>query len=153
MGRRIVTANDEQGKSYFAIDEQFDGRYPWLTTGTNNAGESPDGTPSVILPSTAPGIEPASGCSKCSYVAIQPWKSRKAEIAKGAFPGLDPEGFHRTTTIDYIMVTEGEVTLLLDIGETLVRAGDLVVQRNTNHSWRVMGDQPVKLWGIMVSLV
>ena len=56
-------------------------------------------------------------------------------------------------TIDYIMVTEGEVTLLLDIGETLVRAGDLVIQRNTSHSWQVLGDQPAKLWGIMVSLV
>jgi quercetin dioxygenase-like cupin family protein len=51
------------------------------------------------------------------------------------------------------MVTEGEVTLMLDIGETVVRAGDMVVQRNTNHAWRVLGDQPVKLWGIMVSLV
>ena len=42
---------------------------------------------------------------------------------------------HRTETIDYGIVLEGEVTLILDVGETLVRAGDIVVQRGTNHGW------------------
>ncbi len=42
---------------------------------------------------------------------------------------------HRTETIDYGIVLEGEVTLILDIGETVVRAGDIVVQRGTNHGW------------------
>jgi mannose-6-phosphate isomerase-like protein (cupin superfamily) len=42
---------------------------------------------------------------------------------------------HRTQTIDYGIVLEGEVTLLVDEGETTVRAGDIVVQRGTNHAW------------------
>jgi mannose-6-phosphate isomerase-like protein (cupin superfamily) len=42
---------------------------------------------------------------------------------------------HRTETIDYGIVLEGEVTLLVDEGETIVRQGDIVVQRGTNHAW------------------
>lgn len=42
---------------------------------------------------------------------------------------------HRTETIDYGIVLEGEITLLVDEGETTVRAGDIVVQRGTNHGW------------------
>jgi mannose-6-phosphate isomerase-like protein (cupin superfamily) len=42
---------------------------------------------------------------------------------------------HRTETIDYGIVLEGEVTLIVDRGETVVRAGDIVVQRGTNHAW------------------
>jgi mannose-6-phosphate isomerase-like protein (cupin superfamily) len=42
---------------------------------------------------------------------------------------------HRTETIDYGIVLEGEITLLVDEGEVTVRAGDIVVQRGTNHAW------------------
>lgn len=42
---------------------------------------------------------------------------------------------HRTQTIDYGIVLEGEITLLVDEGEVTVQAGDIVVQRGTNHAW------------------
>ncbi|MDF7776082.1 cupin domain-containing protein [Sphingomonas sp. AOB5] len=42
---------------------------------------------------------------------------------------------HRTRSIDYGIVLEGEITLLLDEQETVVRAGEIVVQRGTNHGW------------------
>ncbi len=42
---------------------------------------------------------------------------------------------HRTESIDYGIVLEGEITLLLDQGETVVRAGDVVVQCGTSHGW------------------
>ena len=42
---------------------------------------------------------------------------------------------HRTETIDYGIVLEGEIVLIMDEGETLVRAGDIVIQRGTNHGW------------------
>jgi Cupin domain len=42
---------------------------------------------------------------------------------------------HRTQTIDYGIVLEGELTLVLDLGETTIRAGDIVIQRGTNHAW------------------
>jgi mannose-6-phosphate isomerase-like protein (cupin superfamily) len=42
---------------------------------------------------------------------------------------------HRTQSIDYGIVLEGEITLIVDEGETTVRAGDIVIQRGTNHGW------------------
>jgi quercetin dioxygenase-like cupin family protein len=42
---------------------------------------------------------------------------------------------HRTETVDYGIVLEGELTLIVDRGETVVRAGDIVIQRGTNHAW------------------
>jgi mannose-6-phosphate isomerase-like protein (cupin superfamily) len=42
---------------------------------------------------------------------------------------------HRTETIDYGIVLQGEITLIMDQGETTVRAGDIVIQRGTNHGW------------------
>ena len=42
---------------------------------------------------------------------------------------------HRTETVDYGIVLEGEIVLVMDEGETTVRAGDIVIQRGTNHGW------------------
>lgn len=45
---------------------------------------------------------------------------------------------HRTVSLDYGVVLEGEVELLLDSGETrLLKRGDVSVQRGTNHASRV----------------
>lgn len=60
-----------------------------------------------------------------------------AEIGAGdAVAKSDRHAFmHRTETIDYGIVLEGEVVLIMDEGETTVRAGDIVIQRGTNHGW------------------
>jgi mannose-6-phosphate isomerase-like protein (cupin superfamily) len=42
---------------------------------------------------------------------------------------------HRTRSLDYVVVLKGEITLLLDDGEVLLKAGDVVVQQGTNHAW------------------
>ena len=41
---------------------------------------------------------------------------------------------HRTETVDYAVVLEGEITLLLDEGEVQLKAGDVVIQRGTSHA-------------------
>ncbi len=43
--------------------------------------------------------------------------------------------FHKTPSLDYAIVLEGEIYAMLDIGETLMKAGDVLIQRATNHSW------------------
>jgi len=44
---------------------------------------------------------------------------------------------HRTISLDYGVVLEGEVELVLDSGETrLLKRGDIAIQRGTNHAWR-----------------
>jgi hypothetical protein len=57
---------------------------------------------------------------------------------------------HRTETIDYGIVLEGEITLLVDEGETTVRAGDIVVQRGTNHSWANRSGQNCRVAFILI---
>jgi uncharacterized cupin superfamily protein len=42
---------------------------------------------------------------------------------------------HRTETIDYAIVVSGEITMLLDVGEVVLQAGDILVQCGTNHAW------------------
>lgn len=42
---------------------------------------------------------------------------------------------HRTETLDYGIVLEGEMTLVVDRGETVIRTGDIVIQCGTNHAW------------------
>ena len=152
MPRRIVTANNALGRSYFASDEVVPDRILWTTRESDGLGTAPDSAPTRYLPTTAPEVEPPPGASKCVRVAMQPWKIMKEEMKAQPIPGLDADGFHRTATIDYIMIVDGEVDLVLDEGRTTVRAGDLVVQRNTNHAWHNNPDKPVDFWGVMISV-
>ncbi len=58
-------------------------------------------------------------------------------IGADVLPGHPPRHplIHRTRTIDYVVVLEGEIDLLLDEAEVHLRAGDVVVQQGTNHAW------------------
>jgi hypothetical protein len=42
---------------------------------------------------------------------------------------------HRTESVDYAVVLTNEIVLLLDDSEVLLKAGDVVIQRGTNHAW------------------
>ena len=57
---------------------------------------------------------------------------------------------HRTETVDYAVVLEGEVVLLLDEDEVHLKAGDVVIQRGTNHAWSNRSDKPVKMLYVLV---
>ena len=47
---------------------------------------------------------------------------------------------HRTRTLDYVVVIAGELTLILDGSETILKPGDVVVQRGTDHAWENRGN-------------
>ena len=57
---------------------------------------------------------------------------------------------HRTQSIDYGIVLEGEITLILDRGETVARAGDIVIQRGTNHAWANRSDRNCRIAFILI---
>jgi mannose-6-phosphate isomerase-like protein (cupin superfamily) len=57
---------------------------------------------------------------------------------------------HRTETIDYGIVLEGEVVLIMDQSETTVRAGDIVIQRGTNHGWANRSDKNCRIAFILI---
>ena len=61
------------------------------------------------------------------------------------FEEEDP-GMHKTNTVDYSVVYDGEIWLELDDGETLhLKRGDVVVQNGTRHAWRNKGTKPVTM--------
>ena len=51
-------------------------------------------------------------------------------------------GFHKTDTIDYAIVLSGEIYALMDEGEVLLKTGDVLIQRGTNHAWSNRTEQP-----------
>ena len=61
------------------------------------------------------------------------------------FEKADP-GMHKTNTVDYAVVYDGEMWLQLDDDETLhLSRGDVVVQNDTRHAWRNKGNRPVTM--------
>jgi uncharacterized cupin superfamily protein len=57
---------------------------------------------------------------------------------------------HRTETIDYGIVLEGEIWLVLDDSEVLAKAGDVIVQRGTDHAWANRSDKVCRVAFILV---
>jgi uncharacterized cupin superfamily protein len=58
---------------------------------------------------------------------------------------------HKTGTIDYIIILRGEIHAILDTGETLLRPGDILVQRGTVHSWSVRGTDNCVLAAVLIA--
>jgi hypothetical protein len=57
---------------------------------------------------------------------------------------------HRTETVDYGIMLEGELTLIMDEGETVIRRGDIVIQRGTNHGWANRSGQPCRIVFVLI---
>lgn len=57
---------------------------------------------------------------------------------------------HRTETIDYAVVLSGEIVLLLDEEDVHLKAGDVVVQRGTNHAWSNRSDKPCRMLYVLI---
>lgn len=57
---------------------------------------------------------------------------------------------HRTESVDYGVVIEGELTLVLDDSEVQLRAGSVVVQRGTNHAWANRSGRPCRMLFVLV---
>ena len=57
---------------------------------------------------------------------------------------------HRTETVDYAVVLEGEISLVLDEGEVQLMAGDVVIQRGTSHAWSNRSGKNVKMLYVLI---
>jgi mannose-6-phosphate isomerase-like protein (cupin superfamily) len=57
---------------------------------------------------------------------------------------------HRTETIDYALILSGEITMVLDDEEVLLKAGDVVVQCGTNHAWSNRSHAPCLVAFILI---
>ena len=52
---------------------------------------------------------------------------------------------HRTKTLDYVVVISGEIVLILDDSEVVLRQSDVVIQRGTSHAWENRSERPARI--------
>jgi hypothetical protein len=129
----------------------------WVTDGSpaRNEGHEDAAARPVVL-------EPPPGGTIFRVVEFPPDRTvgefdrGAAFAAMGARHAMDPDGarhpgMHRTATVDYAIVLSGEIWAIMDEGETLLRAGDCLVQRGTNHAWSNRGDAACLVAFILVS--
>jgi quercetin dioxygenase-like cupin family protein len=64
-------------------------------------------------------------------------------------PGIVSE-MHRTETIDYIVMLAGAIDMDMDGSTVTLRAGDIMVQRGTNHAWVNRGKEPARLAIVLI---
>jgi quercetin dioxygenase-like cupin family protein len=72
------------------------------------------------------------------------------KIRINEFPPGVVSPVHRTQSVDYGIVLEGEVVLVLDADETTLRAGDVAVQRGTSHRWENRTDRSARMAFILI---
>ncbi|WP_089069677.1 cupin domain-containing protein [Flavobacterium reichenbachii] len=157
--RRIVTGHDSEGKAIILSDEIPSRTY--MVGGTNgakfheiwNTKQTPvlidnvSGDPEengLILGPPKQGTRirvidfpPESDEIRnlTQKEAVEHFKTMKGENASRADENAPHPLMHKTETIDYGIVLEGELTLIVDRGETIAKAGDIIIQRGTNHAW------------------
>jgi hypothetical protein len=167
--RRIVTIDDARGASHAVVDEPspdvrtdparpgFASTRIWVTTA------SPPVVPkhyrdALLLPHM---MVPPSRGSLCRIVTIPPDASWRGKVAASQVAAhfqsmgaprastFSPHAPHpymqQTRTLDFCLILEGNVTLVLDSEEVALAAGDTVVQRGTNHAWSNRSDQPCRI--------
>jgi uncharacterized cupin superfamily protein len=57
---------------------------------------------------------------------------------------------HKTKTVDYALMLQGELVAIMDEEETVLRAGDVLIQRGTNHAWANRSGQPARIAFILI---
>lgn len=155
--KRVVTGHDAQGRAVVALSGTTPNSFPLKSVpGTVfheiwNSSASPALLDNAEDPTARPlQLSPLPLGSVIRVVDIPPDSVQNqvsAEDAAAAFAEIGQAHagtgqadsrhklMHRTETLDYGVVTEGEVWLVLDGEEVHLKRGDIVVQRGTNHAW------------------
>jgi uncharacterized cupin superfamily protein len=171
--RRIVTGHDEGGNAVFVSDGEPPETHSFKSVPGQMVSQIWTTNGSVQIPLTGedptPGhkssVPAEAGSTRITIVSLAPESvfadpefdaeaavAEEAEIVgMGDYFDPDAPGFHRTPTIDYIIVLEGELVLELDDGdERTIRPGDTVVQNGTRHAWRNRTGAPATFAGVMI---
>ena len=171
--RRVVTGHDENGKAIIL----FDGESPKIMARPNGTVSTllwvTDETPTKLsekedFADRDIGIPPPIGGSIFRILEMPPQaelsdaevqeivETAKRQQAENPLPGMQRNpsaratGMHRTESIDYALVLEGEIDLLLDDSETHLEAGDMVVMQGTYHSWANRSGKTVMMAFILI---
>ena len=166
--RRIVTGHDANGKSVFLSDGPAARTLAlptapglvltdlWETTSApaDNSGDKDAADRPVHL-------EPAPTGTIFRVVEFPPDASWQGKAdAKAAFEAIgaghakDAQSsnpmMHKTASVDYAIVLKGEIWAIMDSGERHMTAGDVLIQRGTNHAWSNRTDAPALVAFILV---
>ena len=150
----VVTGHDEEGRSVILSADAPPSITPrakvhyhelWRTGQTPEPLDPkppprPEGPPSTRLGPEGLG-------SVIRFVDLEPGHLQKtAPRADGRNPGM-----HRTESVDYVMVVDGEIWLELDDGETTrLQQHDVVIQNGTRHGWRNKSSAPATILAILI---
>jgi quercetin dioxygenase-like cupin family protein len=136
--RRVVTGHDADGKSVVLSDGPPPQHHPMQGQGVGadfvEIWNSPRPVPELTSKEAAePNERPFT---------IMPPTGHLLRIIQIYPPGQGGRRtvMHRTKTLDYVVVIEGEVVLILDDSEVVLKKGEAVVQRGTNHAWENRSD-------------
>jgi mannose-6-phosphate isomerase-like protein (cupin superfamily) len=131
--RRVVTGHDANGKSVVLSDGQPPQNHPMQGRAVGaDFFEVWNTTRTVPLLTSVEDREPSE-----REFTIMPIAGHLLRIID-IYPPKDGGKrtvMHRTQTLDYAVVIEGEVVLVLDDSEVVLKQGDVVVQRGTDHAW------------------
>jgi mannose-6-phosphate isomerase-like protein (cupin superfamily) len=163
--RRIVTGNvsakavvqsDEPLRAYeFKTVPGYEHTLIWVNPATPDLNKEQrfDGYPDSIVP--GPGgtslhfvtFPPGSVFADPSF-DVEAARDEALVRLRGLadhFEQQDP-AMHKTNTVDYSVVWDGEIWMELDDSETVhLKGGDVVVQNGTRHAWRNKGTKPVTM--------
>lgn len=163
--RRIVTGTDAYGRSFIVSDTPAphffstgpglpSSRVLWSTGAARPAGDEP-------APAGHEFPFHSGGGSILRVAEFPPDASYDPRGLKGF---LEDSGvrdtakprhfwFHKTASLDYAIVLEGEIYAMMDEGEVCMRAGDVLIQRATNHSWSNRSDRTCRMAFVLLDLV
>jgi hypothetical protein len=167
--RRVVTGHDADGKSIIASDgiapnmkemPSFPGLALTDLWETKGAPAINDGA--ADLADRPIHLEPPKNGTIVRIVEFPPDSTRPGGSdgregfkAIGAGHAQDKHSsdpmMHRTSTVDYIIVLKGEIYAVMEKGETLLKPGDILIQRGTMHSWSVRGNEPCIVAAVLVN--
>ncbi len=136
--RRVITGHDNKNVAKVIIDG------PATNTKTPR-----DGVSSTLMWSTdemPADIAVGKGAEDMGarILGTAPPENGSRFIVMEFGPGIASE-MHRTETIDYIAVLSGEIDMDMDDSTVKLKAGDIMVQRGTNHAWVNRGKEPARL--------
>jgi quercetin dioxygenase-like cupin family protein len=136
--RRVVTAIDDQGKSYVKWDNEIEavpGRpgfsfFPmWATK---------------KLPAEMTEEDPNTWELGTSLAGGSVFRIGRYESGTAA-------RWHRTDSVDYAICLSGEMWMQLDKGEVHLKPGDVVIQRGTIHNWVNKGTEPCLMIFVLIA--
>jgi hypothetical protein len=153
--RRVVTGFDNKGRSTIVSDgpspaiKSVPGRPDYYSTNVWRTGAAPVDITEPDLIEGHVGVSPPENGTVLRVIDFPPEPTDPEERARQLaasfgkiFDDADTShgsdihpGMHQTDTVDYAIVLEGEIVAVLEESETVLKTGDILIQRGTNHAW------------------